>query len=636
MADVASIFGKGGPLARTIKNFEQRPDQAQMARLVWEAIQTKRHLIVEAGTGIGKSLAYLIPVIASRKKAIVSTKTKTLQEQLLNHDLPLLRKASGTRFTATCLKGRGNYLCLKRFRDFESQPLFVFPREIKYFRQIQNWAKRTGVGDRSELHALPEKLAVWTDICSQGDLCTGPKCQFVRDCFLAKAREAADRADIVVINHHLFFANLANRLWTDTSMLPECELLVFDEAHDIEEVASQFLGVSVGPGQIGDLVNRIGRQISLEKVEVEGLASRLNNVQKASRDFFGRFTALRDGTFKLMDDMFDAASLDARDQLCKQLMALAKSLANIASGGLDVFEPLSRRSRETAHSITAACDLKDERLVHWAEARDGSIQLKGTPISLAGTFAEHVFAKVPTVILTSATLSSERSFNYIKSRLGTPDPHELMVSSSFDFRKQALLYIPRRLPLPDDPLFVKMAAAEIVKILKRSSGKAFVLCTSNANMSALHEIVSGKIEQRCFIQGEMPNAALLEKFRRDVGSVLFATASFWQGVDVQGEALSCVIVDKLPFAVPSDPIIEARIERIRSENGNPFYEFQVPQAVIALKQGFGRLIRTKTDRGVLSILDKRILDKAYGRKFLESLPPCPITHDIEALDRFFR
>jgi len=636
MADVASIFGEGGPLARTIKNFEQRPDQAQMARLVWEAIQTKRHLIVEAGTGIGKSLAYLIPVIASRKKAIVSTKTKTLQEQLLNHDLPLLRKASGTRFTATCLKGRGNYLCLRRFREFESQPLFVFPNEIKHYRQIQNWVKRTKVGDRSELRTLPDRLAVWTDICSQGDLCTGPKCQFVRDCFLAKARDAADRADIVVINHHLFFANLANQLWTDTSMLPECELLVFDEAHDIEEVASQFMGVSVGPGQIGDLVNRITRQISLEKVEVEGLASALSHVQKASKDFFGRFSFRREGPIKLRDDMFDGASLDARDQLCKHLMMLAKSLSKIASDGLHIFEPLSLRSRETAQCIITACDLDDEELVHWAEVRDGNMQLKGTPISLAETFKEHVFTKVPTVILTSATLSSERSFDYIKSRLGTPEPLELLLNSSFNHRRQALLYIPRHLPLPDDPLFVKMAASEIVKILKRSSGKAFVLCTSNANMSALHELVSDKIDQRCFIQGEIPNTALLESFRKDVGSVLFATASFWQGVDVQGEALSCVIVDKLPFAVPSDPIVEARIERIRSENGNPFYDFQVPQAVIALKQGFGRLIRTKTDRGALSILDKRILEKAYGRKFLQSLPPCPITHDIEALDQIFK
>jgi len=636
MADVASIFGKGGPLARTIKNFEQRPDQAQMARLVWEAIQTKRHLIVEAGTGIGKSLAYLIPVIASRKKAIVSTKTKTLQEQLLNQDLPLLRKASGTRFTAACLKGRGNYLCLKRFRDFESQPLFVFPSEIKYFHQIQNWVRRTGTGDRSELHALPDKLAVWVDVCSQRDLCTGQKCGFSKDCFLAKAREAADKADIVVINHHLFFANLALQLGTDTSMLPERKLLVFDEAHNIEEVASQFLGVSVGLAQIGDLVNRTSRQISLEKVEVEGLASRLNDAQKASKEFFGRFAALRDGTFRLRKDMFDARSMDARDRLCEQLLALAKSLSDVAASGIDVFEPLSQRCRETAQSIDAVCDLDDEELVHWGEAKDGHVQLKATPICLADTLAKHVFAKVPSVILTSATLSSERSFKYIKSRLGTPEPLELLLKPSFDYQRQALLYIPRHLPLPDDPLFVKMAAAEIVKILKRSSGKAFVLCTSNANMSALHEIVSDKIDQRCFIQGEMPNAALLEEFRRDVSSVLFATASFWQGVDVQGEALSCVIIDKLPFAVPSDPIIEARIERIRSENGNPFYEFQVPQAVIALKQGFGRLIRTKTDRGVLSILDKRILEKAYGRKFLESLPPCPITHDIEALDHIFR
>ncbi|MBN2208832.1 MAG: ATP-dependent DNA helicase [Candidatus Coatesbacteria bacterium] len=635
MADIASIFGRGGPLARTIPDFEQRPDQAQMAKLVWEAIQAERHLIVEAGTGIGKSLAYLIPVIASCKKAIVSTKTKTLQEQLLNHDIPLLQKASKVRFTATCLKGRGNYLCRKRFEDFESQPLFVFPHEIKYFHQIQDWARRTSTGDRSELHALPDKLAVWADVCSQRDLCTGQKCASSNDCFLAKAREAADKADVVVINHHLFFANLALQLSSETSMLPERELLVFDEAHDIEQIASQFLGVSVGPAQIGDLVSRISRQIGIEELEVKGLGSAISNVQKANKEFFGRFTARRDGAFKLREDMFDAASVEARDRLCGQLLGLAKSLSDVAANGIDVFEPLSQRCRETAKSIDAACDLDDMELVHWAEAKDGQVQLKATPICLADTLARHVFAKVPTVILTSATLSSERSFKYIKSRLGTPDPLELMLNSSFDFRSQALLYIPKHLPLPDDPDFVGKAATEIVRILKKSNGRAFVLCTSNANMNGLHELVGGQIDQHCFIQGEMPNPALLEKFRQDVASVLFATASFWQGVDVQGEALSCVIVDKLPFAVPTDPIIEARIERIRSGNGSPFDEFQVPQAVIGLKQGFGRLIRTKTDRGVLSILDRRILQRAYGRKFLESLPPCPLTHDIEALGRFF-
>ncbi|HUT03492.1 MAG TPA: ATP-dependent DNA helicase [bacterium] len=635
MADVALIFGANGPLARTIANFEQRPDQAQMARLVWEAIQTKRHLIVEAGTGIGKSLAYLVPVIACGKKTIISTKTKTLQEQLLNHDLPLLRKASGTRFTAVCLKGRANYLCLKRLKDFSARPLFVFPHEIKYFRKIQNWASRTATGDRAELHQLPDRLALWHDICSQRDLCTGQKCEFSNECFVSKAREAADKAGIVVINHYLFFANLALQLSSDTSMLPERKLLVFDEAHDIEDVASQFLGASVGLGQVNDLVNRISRQIELEKIEIKGLASALIKVQKTSSEFFAHFAARRDGAFKLTMDMFDARVLDGRDELCRQLKRLSRLLSDAASDGLDVFGPISERCQEMANSVRDVSDLENQELVHWAEARDGHVQLKATPICLADTFAEHVFGKVPTVVLTSATLSSERSFKYIKSRLGTPEPLELMLKPCFDYKRQTLLFIPQHLPLPDDPRFVSMAAAEIVKILKRTKGKAFILCTSIANMNALHELVSGKIDQRCFLQGEMPNAALLKEFRRDVSSVLFATASFWQGVDVQGEALSCVIIDKLPFAVPSDPIIEARIERIRSENGNPFYELQVPQAIIALKQGFGRLIRTKTDRGVLSILDKRILLKSYGRKFLESLPPCPITHDIEALDRFF-
>ena len=636
MADVASIFGASGPLARTIANFEQRPDQAKMARLVWEAIQTKRHLIVEAGTGIGKSLAYLVPVIASGKRTIISTKTKTLQEQLVNHDLPLLRKASGTHFTAVCLKGRANYLCLKRFRDFSTRPLFVFPHEIKYFRKIQNWATRTATGDRAELSQLPDRLAMWHDICSQRDLCTGQKCEFFSDCFVSKAREAADKAGIVIINHYLFFANLALQLSSDTSMLPQRNLLIFDEAHNVEDVASQFMGASVGLGHINDLVNQISRQIELEKIEVEGLVSALTKVQKAGSEFFSHFAARRDGTFKLTNEMFDMHVLDGRDELLKQLKGLARLLSDAASDGIDVFGPLSERCLEMGNSVRDVCDLDNQELVHWAEARDGHVQLKATPICLADTLAKHVFAKVPTVILTSATLSSDNSFKYIKSRLGASRPLELMLPPSFDYKTQALLYIPRHLPLPDNPRFVNMAAREIVRILQKTRGKAFVLCTSISNMNALHELVSTKIKQRCFLQGEMPNTALLKEFRRDVSSVLFATASFWQGVDVQGEALSCVIIDKLPFAVPSDPIIEARIERIRSQNGNPFYELQVPQAIIALKQGFGRLIRTKTDRGVLSILDKRILLKSYGRKFLESLPPCPITHDIESLDRFFR
>ncbi|MBN2208839.1 MAG: ATP-dependent DNA helicase [Candidatus Coatesbacteria bacterium] len=606
-----------------------------MSQVVLRAIKAEEHLIVEAGTGIGKSLAYLVPAIGSGKKTVVSTKTKTLQEQLLKQDLPLIRKATGARFTSACLKGRSNYLCLKRFREFERQPLFVFPGEVKHYRQIQNWAERTATGDRAELRRLPDRLAVWSDISSQRDLCLGQKCEFYRDCFMAKARQAADKADIAVVNHHLFFANLALSLALDTPLLPTPKVLVFDEARDIEQVASQFLGISVGPAQIGDLVNRINRQLTVEKIEIEGLASLLSRIQRSNKGFFNHFSGARARAVKISKVMLGPHVIGAKDALRDALAELSDSLAEASTNGADVLQPLSERCRETWMSLDAVCELDDERFVHWIDTQDENIQLKATPICLAETLASTIFKQVPSVILTSATLSSERSFSYIKSRLGPPEPQELMLSSSFDFRKQALLYIPLHLPLPDDPRFVEEAAAEIVKILERSMGRAFVLCTSNANMSALHELVQDRIDQQCFVQGEMPNTALLDKFRKDIGSVLFATASFWQGVDVQGDALSCVIVDKLPFAVPTDPVVEARIDRIRSERGNPFYEFQVPQAIIALKQGFGRLIRTKTDRGVLSILDKRILQKAYGRKFLESLPPCPITNEIEALDRFF-
>jgi len=606
-----------------------------MARVVSEAIAAGRHLIVEAGTGIGKSLAYLVPAVKSGKKTIVSTRTKALQEQLLNNDLPLLAKASRLRFKATCLKGRANYVCLKRLREFETQPLFVFPEEIKYFRLLQRWARKTATGDRSELRNLPDKLAVWNEVCSQRELCTGQKCQFAKDCFLARAREAAERADVVIINHHLFFANLALQLATGTSMLPKPEVLIFDEAHEIESVASNFLGVSIGPGHINELLRQIDRQLGLAQVEVSGISATIRKVQKQSKNFFANFAVTRDAVFKLTPEMMDGAIDEAKDALCNGLLRLTDTLADIAASGFEVFGPISQRCKELAHQIKAACSLQEDRFVHWAEVQNGHIVLKATPISLAETLAETVFATTPTVILTSATLSSERSFDYIKRRLGIPDPIELMVDSTFDYRKQAVLYIPTSLPLPEDRNFVQKAADEIVRIIQKSKGRAFVLCTSIANMKALYQSVSPRIQQRCLLQGQMPNSALLEQFRSDVSSVLFATASFWQGVDVQGEALSCVIVDKLPFAVPTDPLIEARIDRIRKEGGNPFYDFQVPQAIIALKQGFGRLIRTRADRGVLSILDKRILQRGYGQKFLDSLPPCPVTHKIEHLDRIF-
>jgi len=640
------VFGPDGLIATAHPEYEYRPGQVEMARAVMRAFEEKRHLIVEAGTGTGKTLAYLVPAVSAalggNGRVIVSTGTKNLQEQLMEKDIPFLQSVLPKPFAATYMKGRNNYLCLNRLARAQSAPVLEGLDEVDYFEEVSQWSRETEMGDRAELSNLPESLSFWRHIDARSESCLGQKCQDYDACFITRMRNRAQEADIIVVNHHLFFADLSLRNGNYGSVLPDYTAVILDEAHLIEEVASEYFGAQVSNYQIDDLVRDLG-MLTIEEADVDQeLTHSVARMSRFADNFFMGFRDGRgeDGRYPIIPGTFARRSSSGEMEatpLGELYMALEGAIARTDTT-LDALkdkppeiESLIRRLREIRFELEFIVTGTDKKFVYWLERRNRGVFLRASPIDVAGLLQDKLFEEVPTVVLTSATLSSGGNFAFIRDRLGLDTADDLIASSSFDYESQAILYLPAKMPDPRDRNWGLAAADEVIRILNATEGRAFVLSTSLAGMQSLFENVWSEIDYPCLVQGSASKGQLLKRFRETPNAVLFATSSFWQGVDVRGEQLSCVIIDKLPFAVPTDPIVAARQRSIEDSGGSSFYEYSVPQAIIALKQGLGRLIRSTTDRGVLAILDPRLRTKGYGRTFLQSLPPCRVTSRIDDL-----
>lgn len=667
------FFSPGGVLSRSHPAYEFRRGQLQMSQAVEQALEEKRHLIVEAGTGTGKTLAYLLPVIRSGKRVIISTGTKNLQEQLFYKDVPFLDQAlfgeltSGLRLSVCYMKGRNNYLCRKKLYDLTSQPVLSGLDEIEQYRGIAAWEKTTSTGDRAELAELPEASALWHKLDARADACLGQKCKEWERCFITEMRRRGMESDIIIVNHHLFFADLAIKLQADgapdAGILPDAAAVIFDEAHELEDIAGNYFGISISNLRIEELARDVEASLQQNRIMSPSLSGALGSLREKSQFFFsllppgeGRFA------FETRREFLEENGEEFL-ALNNALTRLAGELENVPQKPEEIFN-FVRRTQEVQVQLDYALEAEDRNTVFWIERRgsnrDGqrsgrsmsnsadktsapagagrgrqNVFLQATPIDVGPILRECLWSKLECAVLTSATLAVGGSFEYIRQRLGFEHARELVLPSHFDYQRQALFYVPPDLPDTRTPQFVAQAAHRVRNILEISRGRAFVLFTSYAQMKEIYERLLGVLEFPMLRQGDAPKSALLEEFRLTPNAVLFATSSFWQGVDVQGEQLSCVIIDRLPFAVPTDPVVAARVKAIDAEGGNAFFQYQVPSAVITLKQGFGRLIRSLHDRGLLVLLDNRILKKQYGRVFIESLPNYRRTTDLRVVEQFF-
>jgi len=687
------FFAPGGLLAHTHPAYEFRRGQLQMAQAVEQALEEKRHLIVEAGTGTGKTLAYLMPVIRSGKRVIISTGTKNLQEQLFYKDIPFLERAlfsehvetaavrqsqgrlsavqlgkEPARLSVCYMKGRNNYLCRKKLYDLTGRPVLSGLEEIEHYRAIAAWERTTATGDRAELAELPEASALWHKLDARADACIGQKCSEYERCFITEMRRRGMESDIIIVNHHLFFADLAIKLQAegapDAGILPEAAAVIFDEAHELEDVAGNYFGISVSNLRVEDLARDIEASLQHNKMMSASLSGALGSLRERSQFFFsllppgeGRFA------FETRREFLEENG-DEFLALNQALMRVAGELEGLPQKPEEIFN-FVRRAQELQVHLRFAMESDDRNTVFWIERRGGranspqrhpstslragpgtekptegfknrqNVFLQATPIDVGPILRECLWSKLECAVLTSATLAVGGGFEYIRQRLGMEHARESVLPSHFDYENQALFYVPPDLPDARTPQFTALAAKRIRKLLEITRGRAFVLFTSYAQMNEIYQRLLGEIEFPMLRQGNAPKSVLLEEFRLTPNAVLFATSSFWQGVDVQGEQLSCVIIDRLPFAVPSDPVVAARVKAIGADGGNAFFEYQVPAAVITLKQGFGRLIRSLHDRGLLVLLDNRILKKRYGRVFIESLPNYKKTTDLGVVEEFF-
>jgi ATP-dependent DNA helicase DinG len=638
-------------------DFEPRAGQVEMAARVARVFEQGGVLLAEAGTGTGKTLAYLVPAILNRERVLISTGTKNLQEQIYFKDIPALREALGIPFTATYMKGRANYLCVHKL-DSLTDASGPAVHDV-FLPIIREWSTRTDTGDRAELQDLPEDLAFWHEVSATADTCLGTECPRYDDCFVTRMRQRAAASDVVIVNHHLLCADAAVRQNAFGEVIPAFTRAILDEAHQLEDIATQYFGFNVSTYRVDELARDVERLVATGGIEdrtaKDEIAKAVERLRDHGRAFFTELGFAHRGDGRVRNEERVRATAESLGQAYNSAVTLTGAL-DIVESTLALLKTPPRaeddgghtpsRSEDAATLARRAGQLRDdlrfllrgtdEAYVYFVEFRGRGTFLRASPIDVSTIVRELLLDRMRTTVLTSATLTVDGSFDYIRARLGIGKADEIRLASEFDFRRQAILYLPPKMPDPRSEHFAVAASREVIEILKRTHGRAFVLFTSYATMRAVQAMAEMALHYPIFAQGSAPRSQLLNQFRATPHAVLFATSSFWQGVDVVGEALSCVIVDKIPFASPGDPITAARIEQIRARGGDPFGEYQVPLAILALQQGLGRLIRHRRDRGVLAVLDPRLRTMGYGRRFVASLPPAPIVHDLDSLETFFQ
>ena len=635
-------------------DFEPRAGQAEMAAAVARVFEEGGVLLAEAGTGTGKTLAYLVPAILNRERVLISTGTKNLQEQIYFKDIPALREALGIPFTATYMKGRANYLCVHKLDQLADG---IGPAVHDVFLPIiREWSGRTETGDRAELEDLPEDLAFWHDVSATADTCLGTECPRYDDCFVTRMRQRAAASDVVIVNHHLLCADAAVRQSAFGEVIPAFSRAILDEAHQLEDVATQYFGFNVSTYRVEELARDVERLAATGGVEnldaQEEIAKAVDRLRDHAQAFFAEIAFAHRGQGRAKNEERVRATTESLGQaynsfvnLTGALDILESTLALLrkpkrddedepASSGEDA-TTLARRAGQLRDDLRFLLRGSDDAYVYFVEFRGRGTFLRASPIDVSTIVRDLLLDRMHTTVLTSATLTVDGRFDYIRARLGIERADEIRLASEFDFRRQAILYLPPKMPDPRSENFAVAASRDVIEILKRTHGRAFVLFTSYATMRAVQAMAELALSYPIFAQGTAPRSQLLNQFRATPHAVLFATSSFWQGVDVVGEALSCVIVDKIPFASPGDPITAARIEQIKARGGDAFGEYQVPLAILALQQGLGRLIRHRRDRGVLAVLDPRLRTMGYGRRFVASLPPAPVVHDLASIEAFF-
>ncbi len=633
MQSPSDILGPNGQLAKLLPGFAARPQQQEMADAVGKALEDNSILIAEAGTGTGKTFAYLIPAMLSGLKVIISTGTRNLQDQLFHKDIPLVRDLLGVPVDVALLKGRANYLCHHRLQLAEEEGRFLTRSQVAELQEIATWSGRTASGDIAELSSLSEDSPLWPQVTSSAENCLGSDCDYLDECFLARARRRAQEADVLVVNHHLLFADMALKDEGFGELLPGANAFIIDEAHQLPDTASNFFGTTISANQLLELVRDSIAEEIREAGESRELRLRADKLEKAIRDMrlaFGE--AQRRGPWK---------EVAAGHELNQAIATVTELLDDLSQGlkGLSArgkgLESCYQRSEVLVERFSLLTGETPEGMIHWFETHRRSFTINFTPMDVAQLFQQQLSAHPCAWVFTSATLAVGESFQHFSDQLGLEQAVTHRWDSPFDYPHQALLFVPPQMPEPNSPGYTEAVIEAALPVLEASRGRAFLLFTSHRALREAAELLEGRLDYPLLIQGDAPRTRLLEEFRQKGNAVLLGTGSFWEGVDVRGEALSCVIIDKLPFASPGDPVLQARIDAMREAGGNPFMEYQLPQAVITLKQGVGRLIRDVSDRGVLVLCDPRLGSKSYGRIFLDSLPPMSKTLKLEVVQRFY-